>query len=131
MSNAPRHINRMACPAVTTRANACHFVSRRPEKPVSAETYKKVPVASNSRAFRRGNWGQQWEPQHAVLHRWYQRRDGRAVWRHKYCSRPNRRCRTSGPDLRLRWPSRLVATAEEDRLSFRQQRSRFMSTRPK
>jgi hypothetical protein len=30
--------------------------------------------------------------------------------------RPHRRCRTGRPDLGERWPSRLVATAEEDRL---------------
>jgi hypothetical protein len=47
----------------------------------------------------------------------------------------HRRCWPSRPDLARpdlggRWPSRLVATAEEDRLSFRQQHSRFMSTRP-
>jgi hypothetical protein len=33
--------------------------------------------------------------------------------------RPHRRCWHSGPDLGERWPSRLVATAEEKRLSFR------------
>jgi hypothetical protein len=33
-------------------------------------------------------------------------------------SRSHRRCGTSGPHLGKRWPSRLVATAEEDRLSF-------------
>ena len=34
--------------------------------------------------------------------------------------RSHRRCWTSRPDLGERWPSRLVATAAEDRLSFRQ-----------
>jgi|SRR6516165_10127467 hypothetical protein len=34
-------------------------------------------------------------------------------------SRSHRRCWPSGPHLGERWPSRLVATAEEDRLSFR------------
>jgi hypothetical protein len=34
-------------------------------------------------------------------------------------SRPRRRCRPSWPDPRERRPSRLVATAEEDRLNFR------------
>ena len=33
-------------------------------------------------------------------------------------ARAHRRCRTSRPDLGWRWPSRLVATAEEGRLSF-------------
>jgi hypothetical protein len=32
---------------------------------------------------------------------------------------PIARCGPSRPDLGKRWPSRLVATAEEDRLSFR------------
>jgi hypothetical protein len=32
---------------------------------------------------------------------------------------PHRRCRTAWTDLGERWSSRLVATAEEDRLSFR------------
>jgi hypothetical protein len=34
------------------------------------------------------------------------------------CSRPHRWCWSARPDLGERWPSRLVATAEEDRLSI-------------
>jgi hypothetical protein len=56
-------------------------------------------------------------------------------------SPPHRRCRTSRPDLGGRWPSRLVATAAEDRLTVRRystrrlrqsaiaEHSRIMSTR--
>jgi len=32
--------------------------------------------------------------------------------------RPHRRCRTPRPDLGVRWPSRLVATAAEERLNI-------------
>jgi hypothetical protein len=35
------------------------------------------------------------------------------------CPRPHRRCRPARPDLGRRWPSRLVATAAEDRLKAR------------
>jgi hypothetical protein len=35
------------------------------------------------------------------------------------CPRPHRRCWPSRPNPRWYWPSRLVATAAEDRLSFR------------
>ena len=34
-------------------------------------------------------------------------------------SRPHRRCWTARPDLGERWPSRLVATAAENRLSIK------------
>jgi hypothetical protein len=33
-------------------------------------------------------------------------------------SRPHRECWPARPDLRKRWPSRLVATAAEDRLNI-------------
>jgi hypothetical protein len=36
----------------------------------------------------------------------------------RMASRSHRRCRTARPDLSERWPSRLVATAEEERLNF-------------
>jgi hypothetical protein len=39
---------------------------------------------------------------------------------------PHRWCWPSGPDPGERWPSRLVATAEEDRLSFQQQRANIV-----
>src|SRR5262249_40607903 len=40
---------------------------------------------------------------------------------------PNRRCWASWPHLGERWPARLVATAEEGRLSFRRGVPRFCS----
>jgi probable HAF family extracellular repeat protein len=36
----------------------------------------------------------------------------------RHCPRLHRRCWPSRPDLGERWPSRLVATAEEDRLGI-------------
>jgi hypothetical protein len=59
--------------------------------------------------------GEQWESHHPLLHRWYRRRNARAVWRHKR-SRSHRRCWTARPDLGERWPSWLVATVAENRL---------------
>jgi hypothetical protein len=54
-----------------------------------------------------------------LLHRWYRRRDPRAVWRAKCRPRPHCGCRTTRPALSRRWPPWLVATAAEDRLNFR------------
>jgi hypothetical protein len=44
--------------------------------------------------------------------------------------RSNRRSRAARPDRRVRWPSRLVATAAEDRLNFRRQSAYFFCERP-
>jgi len=83
-------------------------------------------------------------PPHHISYRdpieWYLRgRQGGTSRR----SWPNCRGGTSRPDLGLRWPSRLVATAAKDRLSFKRnlymsfaavaiaEQSRFMSTCPR
>src|SRR5262249_18480970 len=50
--------------------------------------------------------------------RLYDRVDHRVCcWELQCRARSHRRCRTARPDLRERWPSRLVATAAEDRLN--------------
>jgi len=41
--------------------------------------------------------------------------------------RSHRGCWPARPDLGERWPSRLVATAEEDRVSFRRNLRRFVT----